>query len=45
MADSKQVITKLLSDAGIAINGNNPWDIQVHNERLYSRILSGGSLA
>lgn len=34
----------LLSKAGITINGSHPWDIQVHNERTYGRILSGGSM-
>lgn len=37
--------TKFLSSAGIEINGKNPWDIQVHDEGIYARILSGGSLA
>lgn len=27
------------------LGGDRPWDIQVHNPRLYRRILSGGSLA
>ena len=26
------------------INGNRPWDIQVHNENLYRRIISKGSI-
>jgi cyclopropane-fatty-acyl-phospholipid synthase len=34
----------LLRPAGITINGTNPWDIQVHDDRLYSRIFSGGSV-
>jgi len=34
----------LLRPAGIEINGSNPWDIQVHDDRFYSRILSEGSL-
>lgn len=45
MVDSRHIITRLLSNAGISINGSNPWDIQVHDEKLYSRVLSGGSLA
>ena len=36
---------QLLSHADIEINGDRPWDIQVHNERLYKRVLRGGSLA
>lgn len=36
---------QLLAPAGITINGSNPWDMQVHDERLYGRVLRGGSLA
>jgi cyclopropane-fatty-acyl-phospholipid synthase len=35
----------ILSQAGITINGNAPHDIKVHNEQLYPRVLSNGSLA
>ena len=35
---------KILSLAGIKINGNNPWDIKVHNEKFYQRVLTQGSL-
>ncbi|MEO8401158.1 MAG: cyclopropane fatty acyl phospholipid synthase [Gammaproteobacteria bacterium] len=35
----KTIITDLLKQAGITVNGNNPWDIQVHNEQMYSRIF------
>ena len=31
---------QLLSLAGVKINGNNPWDISVHNEKFYQRVLS-----
>lgn len=31
--------------AGIKINGQKPWDIRVNNDKFYSRVLSGGSLA
>ena len=41
----KEKFQSILSSAGIEVNGNNPWDIQVHNEDLYRRLLSGGSLA
>jgi len=37
-------IQKLLSLAGITIKGDKPWDIQVHNDRLYRRVLTEGSL-
>lgn len=35
----------ILAPAGITINGHEPWDIKVHNERFYGRVLRGGSLA
>ena len=39
------VISKLLASAGIVINGNRAWDIQVHNALLYKRLAAGGSMA
>jgi len=42
---SKETIQKLLSLADIKINGNRDWDMRIHNPKVYSRILSGGSLA
>ncbi len=42
--NSKDTIQNLLSLADIEINGARPWDIRVHNERLYKRALSQGSL-
>lgn len=39
-----KIIEELLSIAGIKINGSNPWDIQVHNENFYSRILANSGL-
>jgi cyclopropane-fatty-acyl-phospholipid synthase len=41
----KKVVEKILDDADIRIDGNRPWDIQVHNPEFYDRILAGGSLA
>lgn len=42
--NNKNTIQNLLSLADIKINGTRPWDIQVHDERLYKRVLSQGSL-
>ncbi len=33
------IVTELLSKAGIAINGENPWDIHVKDDRFYERVL------
>ena len=37
-------IQHLLSFADVKINGGRPWDIQVHNKKLYPRMLAQGSL-
>lgn len=39
-----QRIRRHLAEAGIQINGNNPWDIHVHNKGVYPRVLAEGSL-
>jgi len=41
---SRQIIERLLAQADIKINGDRPWDIHVHNEKLYGRLLRYGSL-
>jgi cyclopropane-fatty-acyl-phospholipid synthase len=38
-------IAALLDVADIRINGTRPWDMQVHDERLFERLLAEGSLA
>jgi cyclopropane-fatty-acyl-phospholipid synthase len=35
---------ELLASAGITIGGNQPWDLQVHDERVWTRILRDGTL-
>jgi cyclopropane-fatty-acyl-phospholipid synthase len=42
--NARAVIQNLLSEAGITVNGNQPWDIQVHNDQFFSQALTGGSL-
>src|SRR5690349_13461010 len=47
--DNEQITPKffcqqLLSSVGITINGNQPFDIQVHNEHLYKRVIKEGAL-
>jgi len=44
MKTFKQQVENILSDVDIKINGSRPWDIQIHNEELYQRVLSQGSL-
>ncbi len=40
----KDSIQSALAEVDIQINGDRPWDIQVHNQNLYPRIISHGSL-
>jgi cyclopropane-fatty-acyl-phospholipid synthase len=44
MNAAKSRIKDLLESVDIRINGNRPWDIKVHNENLYRRIISKGSI-
>ena len=38
------VVLELADHAGLAIDGPNPWDIQVHDDRFYKRVVRHGSL-
>lgn len=42
---AKQAIQEVLFPLDIRINGQRPWDIQVHNSAFYHSVLTGGSLA
>jgi len=42
--DTKRIIEELLDLAGIKINGPNPYDPQIHDERFYNRVLSQTAL-
>ncbi|PSQ86454.1 MAG: cyclopropane-fatty-acyl-phospholipid synthase, partial [Bacteroidetes bacterium QH_2_63_10] len=43
--DAQETLRELLREVDVKINGDRPWDLQVHDPRLYRRVLSGGSLA
>ena len=38
------IIRQLLAQAGVKIDGDNPWDIRVYNGKLYHRILQDRNL-
>jgi len=38
------VLQELAAECGVQFNGDAPWDIQVHSDEVYQRILSKGSL-
>jgi len=40
----QQKIEALLSNADIRVNGDRPWDLQLHNSDLFGRIIGQGSL-
>src|ERR1700754_1590187 len=44
MNSPRKFTEQLLDGTGIKINGSNPWDMQVHDERVYQRILAAGTL-
>jgi len=39
-----RLMAGLLAEAGIAVNGSRPWDIQVHHPRTFERFLARGRL-
>lgn len=40
----KKITEDILALAGIKINGNNPWDIIIHNDGFYRRAVTEGEL-
>jgi len=42
---AKDRIATLLRAADIEIGGDRPWDLEVHDPRLFDRVLAGGTLA
>jgi cyclopropane-fatty-acyl-phospholipid synthase len=44
MFTAQNVMANLLASADIRINGDCPWDIMVHDERFFSRVLASGTL-
>ncbi|MGA2547540.1 MAG: cyclopropane fatty acyl phospholipid synthase [Rectinemataceae bacterium] len=45
MDDAQRIAREILEIADVAVNGERPWDIRVHNEDFFGRVLAGGSLA
>jgi cyclopropane-fatty-acyl-phospholipid synthase len=39
MDKAKQVVERLFAESGVRINGQDPWDIRVHDDRMYARAL------
>lgn len=43
-SNPKETVEKILASADVALEGNRPSDINVHNHDLYARVLAQGSL-
>ena len=41
----EELVRTILAPSGVQINGNRPWDLQIHDASFYGRVLSGGSVA
>lgn len=41
---AEKIVRSILEESGVTINGNAPWDIQVHDKRFYLQVLTRGSL-
>lgn len=44
MSRAQNVLTDLLAVADIKVDGVRPWDITVHDERFFGRVLASGTL-
>ena len=40
----KKTAVQLLHDVGVEIDGPEPWDMQVHDERFYARVFAEGTV-
>jgi cyclopropane-fatty-acyl-phospholipid synthase len=41
----ERLVPELFATAGVAVNGAQPWDIQVHHDGFFKRLAAGGSMA
>lgn len=42
--EERRLLTELMGQADVAIGGSRPWDIAVHDERVFERVMARGSL-
>lgn len=40
----EKIAKEILGFAGVQIDGSNPWDIRVHNQAFYKRVVTDGEL-
>lgn len=44
MSRAQSLLNDLLAAADIQVNGSRPWDVVVHDDRFFSRVLANGTL-
>ncbi len=44
MASARGIAEQLLAIAGVEVGGTQPWDLQLHDNRVFSRVIAKGSL-
>ena len=44
MTHAERIVTNVLAEAGIQVNGPHPWDIHVHDPRFFARVLRSKNL-
>ena len=44
MDASRKIIEVLCAQADVNINGQRPWDLRIHNQQFYDRVLGDGAL-
>ena len=42
--DPRKTLSALLAPAGVTLDGNEPWDIKVRDDRVFTRVAAQGSL-
>ena len=44
ISKSREIINEILHPVGITMDGSNPWDLRIKDERFFKRVLRNGSL-
>ena len=44
-AGPKSYFTTILNEAGVELGGSRPFDVTVHDDRLWGRVISHGTTA
>lgn len=44
LSDARKTLQQIVEPAGVAIDGKQPWDVQVTNPAFYNRVLGDGTL-